>query len=98
MDLKLDKYIVKPEFAFYINWLDFKYAFMDVEYIPPNKGWTEGTHINNIFKKHQKQYNKHNIYLITIHNGWLKNHGINKNATYPDNSLFEKLDKMINGQ
>lgn len=88
--LGLQEYIVEPEFAFPINWWDFKYAFEDVEYIKPSKGWTEGTHINEILKKDSK------IYLVVIHNGWLKNHGFNKNAQYPHNSLFERLDRFIN--
>lgn len=88
--LGLEKYIVEPEFAFAVNWWDFKYAFQDVEYIAPSRGWTEGTNINHIFHK------GHGIYLVVIHNGWLKNHGMDKNAKYPDNSLFERLDQYIN--
>ena len=86
----LEHHIVEPEFAFPINWWDFKHAFLDTQYIPPTKGWTEGTHIDNIFKKNS------GIYLVVIHNGWMKNHNINKNAKYPDNSLFEQLDRYIN--
>lgn len=86
----LEKYIVEPEFAFPINWWDFKHAFLDTQYIPPTKGWEKGTHIDNIFKKH------HGIYLVVIHNGWMKNHNVDKNAKYPENSLFERLDRYIN--
>ena len=88
--MNLDKYIVEPEFAFAVNWWDFKYAFQDVEYIPPSKGWNIGTHLNDIFKTGK------GIYLVVIHNGWLKNHGMDKNAIYPANSLFERLDRYIN--
>jgi hypothetical protein len=85
----LEKYIVEPEFAFPINWWDFKHAFLDTQYIPPTKGWEKGTHIDDIFKKH------YGIYLVVIHNGWMKNHNIDKNAKYPENSLFERLDRYI---
>jgi hypothetical protein len=90
--MELEKYIVEPEFAFPINWWDFKHAFLDTTYIPPSRGWTEGTNIDDIFKK----TNEKGIYLVVIHNGWMKNHNIDKNATYPENSLFEKLDRFIN--
>ena len=88
--LGLEKYITEPEFAFPVNWWDFKYAFEDVEYIKPSRGWTIGTNINNIFQKNSLSY------LVVIHNGWIKAHHIDKNAIYPNGSLFEKLDKMIN--
>jgi hypothetical protein len=88
--LGLNSYVVEPEFAFPLNWWDFKYAFTNVSYIPASKGWTEGTDINDIFKKAKP------IYLVVIHNGWLKNHNIDKNATYPQNSLFERLDRFVN--
>ena len=88
----LEKYIVEPEFAFPINWWDFKYAFLDTNYIPPSRGWTKGTNIDDIFNKSMEK----GIYLVVIHNGWMKNHNINKNATYPENSLFERLNKFIN--
>jgi hypothetical protein len=87
---QLEDYIVEPEFAFPINWWDFKYAFENMEYIAPSRGWTEGTDINDIFKKSGP------IYLVTIHNGWLKNHNMDKNASYHVNSLFERLDRYIN--
>lgn len=87
--MKMEKYITEPEFAFPINWWDFKYAFMDVEYIKPSKGWDTGTNINDIF-------NKKETCLVTIHNGWLRNQGLDKNAKYPENSLFERLDRFIN--
>lgn len=90
--MELEKYIVEPEFAFPINWWDFKHAFLDTTYIPPSRGWTECTNIDDIFKK----ANEKGIYLVVIHNGWMKNHNIDKNATYPENSLFEKLDRFIN--
>lgn len=88
--LGLEQYITEPEFAFPINWWDFKYAFMDVEYIPPSRGWKDGTYIKDILKK-----NNNNTYLVVIHNGWIKNQGLDKNAIYPYNSLFEKLDRFI---
>lgn len=87
--LGLETYITEPEFAFPVNWWDFKYVFKDIDYILPSRGWDEGTKINNIF------HNK-NTYLITIHNGWLRNQKLDKNAKYHDNSLYEKLDKFIN--
>lgn len=88
--MNMEKYIMEPEFAFPVNWWDFKYAFEDIEYIKPSKGWSEGTNINDIFKKNSKSY------LVVIHNGWIKAHHLDKNAKYPDGSLFERLDKMIN--
>jgi hypothetical protein len=87
--LGLDMFITEPEFAFPINWWDFKYAFMDIEYIHPSRGWKDGTHIKDILKKTS------NTYLVVIHNGWIKNQGLDKNAVYPYNSLFEKLDRFI---
>jgi hypothetical protein len=88
--LGMEKYIMDPEFAFPVNWWDFKYAFEDVKYIKPSKGWDEGTNINDIFKTNSKSY------LVVIHNGWIKAHHLDKNAKYPSSSLFERLDKMIN--
>lgn len=88
--MDLEKYIVEPEFAFPINWWDFKYAFLDKTYIPPSRGWDKGTNIDDIFRKGK------GIYLVVIHNGWMKNHNIDKNDTYPENSLFERLDRFIN--
>ena len=85
----LDSYITDSNFAFPVNWWDFKYAFMDINYIPPSRGWKEGTNINDIFKKDNKTY------LVVIHNGWIKNQGLDKNGIYPYNSLFEKLDRFI---
>ena len=85
----LTRYITEPEFAFHINWWDFKYAFQNVSQIEPTKGWTKPILVDDIFKKNK------GIYLVTIHNGWLKNHHIDKNAHYPENSLFERLDKWI---
>lgn len=90
--MTMERYIMEPEFAFPVNWWDFKYAFENIEYIKPSKGWDEGTNINNIFKKNSKSY------LVVIHNGWIKAHHLDKNAKYPDGSLFERLDKMINTQ
>lgn len=90
--LNLDNYIVEPEFAFPVNWWDFKYVFLDTSYIPPSRGWTEGFNINDIFAAN----NAKGIYLVVIHNGWIKHNKIDKNATYPENSLFEKLNKFIN--
>jgi hypothetical protein len=86
---QLEDYVVEPEFAFPINWWDFKHAFENIEYIAPSRGWSEGTYINDIFKKSSP------IYLVTIHNGWLKNHNVDKNAKYHENSLFERLDRYI---
>ena len=94
--LGLQKYIVEPEFAFPINWWDFKYAFLDTQYIPPTKGWTIGTHVNDIFKIKKQNSTNYSTYLVVIHNGWIKNHNVDKNAKYPENSLFERLDKYIN--
>jgi hypothetical protein len=91
MRMGLEKYITEPEVAFPINWWDFKYAFEDVEYIKPSRGWDNGTNINDIFKKNSKTF------LVVIHNGWIKNHHMNKNAKYPEGSLFEKLNRMVNG-
>lgn len=88
--MKLEKYITEPEFAFPINWWDFKYAFEDVKYIKPSRGWNTGTNIDDIFKRNR------GIYLVVIHNGWIKAHHMDKNATYPKGSLFERLDAMIN--
>jgi hypothetical protein len=89
IDLHLEKYIVSAEFAFPINWWDFKYVFLDdISYIPPSRGWEKGTYIDDIFT------NK-NIHLVVVHNGWLKNQGYDKNKKYPENSLFEKLDRFI---
>lgn len=88
--LKLEKYVVEPKFAFHINWWDFKYVFMDVKEIKASRGWDETIYIDDIFKKNK------GIYLVTIHNGWLKNHNMDKNAKYSDNSLFERLDVWIN--
>ena len=87
--MDLEKYIVEPEFAFPINWWDFKHAFLDTQYIPPTKGWEKGIYVDDIFKKNQ------GIYLVVIHNGWMKNHNVDKNAKYPENSLFERLDRYI---
>jgi len=92
MKMGMEKYIMEPEFAFPVNWWDFKYAFEDVKYIKPSRGWDEGTNINDIFKKNSKSY------LVVIHNGWIKAHHLDKNAKYPDGSLFERLDKMINSR
>lgn len=88
--MNLEKYIVEPEFAFPINWWDFKHAFLDTQYIPPTKGWKEGIYVDDIFKKNK------GIYLVVIHNGWMKNHNVDKNAKYSENSLFERLDRYIN--
>lgn len=88
--MNLQDYIVEPEFAFPVNWWDFKYAFTNTEYIPPSRGWEIGTHINDIFSKTR------DIFLVTIHNGWIKNQGLDKNAKYHSNSLFERLDRYIN--
>jgi len=90
MKMNLEKYIVEPEFAFPINWWDFKYAFENIEYIKPSRGWDQGIHINDILKKNS------NTFLIVIHNGWLKANQIDKNKKYHDSSLFEKLDKIVN--
>jgi len=92
MKMDMEKYIVEPEFAFPVNWWDFKYAFEDVEYIKPSRGWEEGTYIDDILKENSKSY------LIVIHNGWIKAHHMDKNAKYPNGSLFERLDRMINAQ
>jgi hypothetical protein len=92
MKMRMEKYIMEPEFAFPVNWWDFKYAFEDVKYIKPSRGWDEGININDIFKKNSKSY------LVVIHNGWIKAHHLDKNAKYPDGSLFEKLDRMINSR
>jgi hypothetical protein len=99
--LKLTQYITEPEFAFPINWWDFKYVFQDINYIPPSRGWDKGTYVNDIISTNNEgnKYMKpnNNIFLITIHNGWIRNQGLNKNAQYPNNSLFERLNKFING-
>jgi len=91
--LHLEKYIMSAEFAFPVNWWDFKYVFKDIQIIPPSKGWTEETNVNDIINSSNS--NK-KTYLIVIHNGWIKNKGYDKNAKYPVNSLFEKLDRYIN--
>jgi hypothetical protein len=88
----LNEYITEPEFAFPVNWWDFKYVFEPVNYIPPSRGWTHGTDMDSLISDPAKN----GTYLITIHNGWIKNRGLDKDAKYSNESLFEKLNTMIN--
>ena len=83
----MTQYIMRPEFAFPINWWDFKYAFKgDIEIIPPSRGWNTPININNIL-----QGNHGHTFMITIHNGWIKKQKLDKNKIYPSNSLYERI-------
>lgn len=93
-EYRLSKYLMPAEFAFPLNWWDFKSAFTNVQIIPPSRGWLEPTDVEDILDAKKRQCR--GIYLITIHNGWIKNKGLNKNAPYHPHSLFERLDKLVN--
>ncbi len=87
----LDKWIRDPEFAFPVNWWDFRYIFQSVpgDVIPASRGWTEDTRLDHILEDKQTA-------LVVIHNGWIKNQGLDKNAKYPPDSFFERLDRLVN--
>lgn len=87
----LTKYITDPVFAFPINWWDFRFIFQEVsgDIIPASRGWTEPTHLGQIFTNPATS-------LVVIHNGWIKNQGLDKNARYPPNSFFERIDRFVN--
>jgi hypothetical protein len=87
----LDKWIRDPEFAFPVNWWDFRYIFQSVpnDRIPASRGWTEDTRLDHILEDKKTA-------LVVIHNGWIKNQGLDKNAKYPPDSFFERLDRFVN--
>jgi hypothetical protein len=76
-----------------VNWWDFRYIFQSVPggVIPASRGWTEETRLDHILADEETA-------LVVIHNGWIKNQGLDKDAKYPPDSLFEQLDRMINSK
>lgn len=89
----LEKWIRDPVFAFPVNWWDFRYIFQSVPngVIPASRGWKEDTRLDHILADEETA-------LVVIHNGWIKNQGLDKDAKYPADSLFERLDRMINSK
>jgi hypothetical protein len=89
--LGLDKWIRDPVFAFPVNWWDFRYIFQSVpdNVIPPSRGWTTDTRLDQILSDPHTS-------LVVIHNGWIKNQGLDKDAKYPPDSFFERLDRFVN--
>jgi len=87
----LEKWIRDPEFAFPVNWWDFRYIFQSVpgDIIPASRGWTEDTRLDRVLTNEETS-------LVVIHNGWIKNQGLDKDAKYPPDSLFERLDQLVN--
>jgi hypothetical protein len=85
----LQKYIVSPDFAFYINWWDYKSVFQkDKGSISASRGWEDTIKFwdtKNIFDPTK------NIKLITIHNGWCMCNKYDKNKKYDDDSIIEKI-------
>ena len=89
----LDKWIRDPVFAFPVNWWDFRYIFQSVPngVIPASKGWKEDTLLDQVLTNAETA-------LVVIHNGWIKNQGLDKDANYPVDSLFERLDQLVNSK
>lgn len=87
----LEKWIRDPVFAFPVNWWDFRYIFQSVpgDVIPASRGWKEDTRLDHILDDEETA-------LVVIHNGWIKNQGLDKDAKYPADSLFERLDRFVN--
>lgn len=87
----LEKWIRDPVFAFPVNWWDFRYIFQSVpgDVIPASRGWQEDTRLDHILADEETA-------LVVIHNGWIKNQGLDKDAKYPADSLFERLDRFVN--
>jgi hypothetical protein len=79
--------MIKPyNFAFPIDWWDYRKCFKSLDGWKCSRGWLDTINVDNILT---------NGKLLIIHNGWIKHHNIDKANPVPG-SLYHKLYLAFN--
>ncbi len=84
---KLTDYIVDYKFGFPVPWWCFKNVFNNNNQFNIGRGWNLEVNLDTILEDEE-------IKFITIHNGWIKNKGINKDEPLKE-CFFKKLLSRI---